>query len=134
VPVPLPDTLAWGEYLLPAGYRNGVAVGLCADDGRHLGFITRLSDDPSSLTAEHRDVLGELRPLVARALDRLPSLAALGRLTGDALGADQGTDWGSTRSRRRSSAPRGQALTCRPPVAVSPSAAVQRRPGAPAGT
>jgi hypothetical protein len=87
VPVPLPETLAWGEYLLPAGYRNGVAVGVFTGDGRHLGFITLLSDAPSSLTAEHRDVLGELRPLVARALDRLPSLAALGRLTGDALGA-----------------------------------------------
>ena len=86
VPVPLPETLAWGEYLLPAGYRNGIAVGVFAEDGRHLGFITLLSDDPASLTVEHRDLLGRLRPLVARALDRLPSLAEFGRLTGDALG------------------------------------------------
>jgi len=87
VPVPLPETLAWGEYLLPAGYRDGIAVGVFAADGRHLGFITLLTDDPALLTPEHCDVLGRVRPLLARALDRLPSLAALGRLTGDALGA-----------------------------------------------
>jgi hypothetical protein len=87
VPVPLPETLAWGEYLLPAGHRNGVAVGLFAEDGRHLGFITLLSDDPAVLTPEHSDILGRVRPLLARALDRLPSMTALGRLAGDALGA-----------------------------------------------
>jgi len=37
VPVPLPETLAWGEYLLPAGYRNGVAVGVFAEDGERNG-------------------------------------------------------------------------------------------------
>ena len=58
---------------------------------RHLGFITLLSDDPASLTVEHRDLLGRVRPLVARALDRLPSLAAFGRLAGDALGAAAAT-------------------------------------------
>ena len=87
VPVPLPETLAWGEYLLPAGYRNGLAVGVFTEDGRHVGFITLLSDGPDSFTAEHCDILGRLRPLIARALDRLPSLAALAQLTGDALGA-----------------------------------------------
>ena len=87
LPVLLPETLAWGGYLLPAGYRDGVAMGVFAEDGRHLGFITLLSDDPAVLTPEHSDILGRLRPLLARALDRLPSLAALGRLTGDVLGA-----------------------------------------------
>src|SRR3954454_13795458 len=87
VPVHLPETLAWGEELLPAGYRNAVAGGIFAEDGSHLGFMTLLSDDPASLTPEHRDIVGRLRPLVGRALDRLPSLAALGRLTDDALGA-----------------------------------------------
>ena len=86
VPVPLAETLAWGEYLLPAGYRNGLAVGVFAEDGRHLGFITLLTDDPAFLNSGHSDILGGLRPLLARALDRLPSLAALSRLTGDALG------------------------------------------------
>jgi hypothetical protein len=62
-------------------------VGVFAEDGRHLGFVTLLSDDPASFTPEHGDLLGRLRPLVARALDRLPSLAAFGRLVGDALGA-----------------------------------------------
>lgn len=87
VPVPLPETLAWGEYLLPAGYQNGLATGVFAEDGRHLGFMTLLSDDAAAFTAEHQDILGELRPLLARALDRVPSLAAVVQLTGDAAGA-----------------------------------------------
>ena len=62
-------------------------MGLFAEDGRHPGFVTLLSDDPAVLTPEHSDVLRRLRPLLARALDRLPSLAALSRLLGDALGA-----------------------------------------------
>ena len=87
VPLALTETLAWGEYLLPAGFRNAVATGIFAQDGRHLGLISLLTDDPALLTPEHSHILGRVRPLLARALDRLPSLAALGRLTGDALGA-----------------------------------------------
>jgi hypothetical protein len=87
VPVPLPETLAWGDYLLPAGFRNGVAVGLFSADGRHLGFISLLSDDSVSLTPEAVRVLDDVRHLIARSLDRLPSLTTVAELAGDALGA-----------------------------------------------
>jgi hypothetical protein len=86
LPMPLAETRAWGDYLLPAGFRDGFAMGLFTDDGRHLGFISLLTDDPAQRTAAYSGTVARLRPLLARALDRLPSLAAVARLTGDALG------------------------------------------------
>ena len=86
LPVPLAETLAWGEYLLPAGFHDGVAVGLFTDDGRHLGFLAVLSAERSHRTASQVGPLANLRPIIAEALDRLPSFADAARLTGDALG------------------------------------------------
>jgi hypothetical protein len=86
LPLPLAEIRAWGDHLLPAGFRDGFALGLFTDDGRHVGFISVLSDDPAQRTTAHRGVVAGLRPLLARALDRLPSAAALAELAGDALG------------------------------------------------
>jgi hypothetical protein len=86
LPAPLPEIRAWGEYLLPAGFRDGFAMGLFAPDGRHLGFLSLLTDDPAQRTASYGRAVEELRPLFARALDRLPSLTAVARLTRDAVG------------------------------------------------
>jgi hypothetical protein len=86
LPVPFADTRAWGEYLLPAGFTDGIAMGLFTDDGRHLGFLCLLSDEPRYRTVTYADVLAGLRPIFAQALDRLPSFAAAAELTGDAVG------------------------------------------------
>ncbi|GAA1148702.1 hypothetical protein GCM10009606_29230 [Nocardioides aquiterrae] len=86
LPVPLPETVAWGEYLLPAGFHDGVAMGLFADDGRHLGLLTVLTTDPAQRTASYVGLLAGLRPIIAVALDRLPSFAEAAELTGDAIG------------------------------------------------
>jgi hypothetical protein len=86
LPVPLPDTRAWGDYLLPAGFTDGVAMGLFSEDGRHLGFLCLLTGDPTHRTASYVDLLAGLRPVFAGALDRLPSFAEAARLTGDAIG------------------------------------------------
>jgi hypothetical protein len=86
LPVPLAETRAWGEFLLPAGFTDGVATALFTDDGRHLGFLALLTGDAEHRTASYVDLLGSLRPIVAHALDRLPSFAAAAQLTGDALG------------------------------------------------
>lgn len=86
LPVPLADTLAWGEYLLPAGFHDGVATALFTDDGRHLGFLVLLADDRRHRTASYAALLAGLRPIIAGALDRLPSFAAAAQLTGDAVG------------------------------------------------
>jgi hypothetical protein len=85
LPVPLEETLAWGEYLLPAGFNDGVAMALFTEDGRHLGFLTLLAGDSRHWTASYGGFLAGLRPIIARALDRLPSFAAAAQLTGDAV-------------------------------------------------
>ena len=71
--------------MLPAGFTDGVAMALFTDDGRHLGFLSLLTGDPTHRTATYGGILAGLRPIIARALDRLPSLAAAAELTGDAL-------------------------------------------------
>jgi hypothetical protein len=86
LPVPLADTRAWGEYLLPAGFNNGVAMALFTDDGRHLGFLSLLTGDSRHRTASYGGLLASLRPIIVKALDRLPSFASAAQLTGDAVG------------------------------------------------
>jgi hypothetical protein len=85
LPVPLAETRAWGEYLLPAGFNDGVAMALYTEDGRHLGFLSLLAGDPRHRTASYAGLLADLRPIIAEALDRLPSFAAAAQLTGDAV-------------------------------------------------
>ncbi len=85
LPVPLAETRAWGEYLLPAGFTDGVALALFTDDGRHLGFLCLLSGDSRHRTASYSGLLSGLRPIIAKAMDRLPSFAAAAQLTGDAV-------------------------------------------------
>lgn len=85
LPVPLADTLAWGEYLLPAGFDDGVAMALFTDDGRHLGFLSLLTGDSGHRTASYSALLASLRPIIVKALDRLPSFASAAQLTGDAV-------------------------------------------------
>jgi len=85
LPVPLAETRAWGEYLLPAGFNDGLAMALFTDDGRHLGFLSLLTGDAKDRTASYGGVLAGLRPTIVRALDRLPSLATAAQLTGDAV-------------------------------------------------
>jgi hypothetical protein len=86
LPVPLAETRAWGEYLLPAGFNDGVAMALFTDDGRHLGFLSLLAGDSRQWTVSSGELLAGLRPIIAKALDRLPSFAAAAQLTGDAVG------------------------------------------------
>ncbi|MCW2846186.1 MAG: protein of unknown function, putative domain [Marmoricola sp.] len=86
LPVDLAETRAWGEYLLPAGFNDGVAMALYTDDGRHLGFLSLLTCDSRPGIASYSALLAGLRPIIARAMDRLPSFGAMAHLTGDALG------------------------------------------------
>ena len=86
LPVPLALTRAWAEYLLPAGFNDGVAMAIFSDDGRHLGFLSLLTGDSRHRTASYSGLLANLQPIIARALDRLPSFAAAAQLTGDAVG------------------------------------------------
>jgi hypothetical protein len=96
LPVPLAETRAWGEYLLPAGFTDGVAMALFTDDGRHLGFLSLLTADRKDRTASYGGLLAELRPIFAGALDRLPSLATAAGLPGDAMAGVAFTRGGRT--------------------------------------
>lgn len=80
LPVPLLDTLAWSEYLWPAGFRGSIGVGLFAPGGRHVGHVTLLAESPSGLTTVERDTLGSLTPLIAHAVDRLRSISVVSRI------------------------------------------------------
>jgi hypothetical protein len=86
LPVPLAETRAWGEYLLPAGFNDGVAMAVFSRDGRQLGFLSLLTGDSSHRTASYGGLLAVTRPIIAQALDRLPSFAAAAKLTLDAAG------------------------------------------------
>jgi hypothetical protein len=86
LPVPLEQTLIWSEFLLPAGFVDGFTVSLWSDDGRHLGIAGFLTDAMPERTAAHSHLVDQMRPYLARALDRLPSLAAVAELSEDVLG------------------------------------------------
>lgn len=48
IPRPLSEVVrAWADHLLPAGLRQGLAVGLFTSGGRHVGFLSLLSADRS---------------------------------------------------------------------------------------
>ena len=61
-------------------------MALFTDDGRHLGFLSLLTGDSRRRTASYGGLLASLRPIIVKALDRLPSFASAAQLTGDAVG------------------------------------------------
>lgn len=75
----LAEVRAWGEYLLPAGFRDGVAVGLFTSDGRHLGFLSLLSMDSVSGRFDG-DAIADVTTLIADGIDRARDLASAARL------------------------------------------------------
>jgi hypothetical protein len=86
LPLPLPEIPAWGDYLLPAGFRDGFAAPLFSSDGRHLGYLSMLTGDREADTAHYSRVADTLLPLIARVIDRQPSFTAVAEAAGDALG------------------------------------------------
>jgi hypothetical protein len=75
-PVPWRETLAWAEYLWPAGFRGAIGAGLFTADGRHVGHVTLLAGSPSTFTTVERDAVGDLLPMIAHAIDRMRSIGA----------------------------------------------------------
>jgi hypothetical protein len=84
LPVPLPEICAWGEYLLPAGFRGGVAGALFASTGRHVGFLSLLAEDPARLSLADRQILGAVTRVIADDLDRTQEIAMIARIVGTA--------------------------------------------------
>jgi hypothetical protein len=86
IPVPLPELHAWADYLLPAGFRGGLAAGLFTPEGRHVGFLSLLSEDPSRPGPADREAIAAVTGVIAYGLDRTRDIAAVARIV-EAAGA-----------------------------------------------
>jgi DNA-binding CsgD family transcriptional regulator len=84
MPVPAEETVGWTEYIWPAGFREGLGIGLFTTDGRHIGMLTLNTDTSKYPTRAARDFVGQLGPLIANAVDPMRSIAAAARIVGDA--------------------------------------------------
>lgn len=84
LPVPRDQIYGWREYLQPAGFREGLAVGLFTADGRHLGMLGLNTDTDRHPTEAARDLIGVLAPVIANAVDPLRSITAVAGIVGDA--------------------------------------------------
>lgn len=77
IPVPLAEVPAWGDHLLPAGFRAGLAAGLFTPAGRHVGFLSILSQDSSRPSASERRLVAAVTSIIATGLDRFQEIADL---------------------------------------------------------
>lgn len=77
----------WSEHWWPAGFREGLAVPLVTQDGRHLGVLALHTDTVTQPTAEARDVIGTIAPTITAVLDPMNSLAGLARVVYGATAA-----------------------------------------------
>ena len=61
----------WTTYLAPAGFRDGLGVGLLTEGGRHVGYLTLLTYRPGVARAVAAALLHAVVPLVAGAVERV---------------------------------------------------------------
>src|SRR3954454_7540060 len=80
IPLPLPELRAWAEHLLPAGIRGGLAAGLFTATGRHVGFLSLLSEDPHRPDRIHRRLVAAVTSVVADELDRTGRISETARI------------------------------------------------------
>jgi DNA-binding CsgD family transcriptional regulator len=76
MPVSPTEVRGWTQYLRPAGFREGLAVGLFAPDDRFLGFLGLSTDTAAHPTDAARDLIGTLAPMIAHAVDPLRTITA----------------------------------------------------------
>jgi DNA-binding CsgD family transcriptional regulator len=88
LPIPAAETLAWTQYLWPAGFGGSIGVGLFTPDGRHVGHLTVLTESASRPTPADRDLVGAVTGLMGHAVDRMRTIrAAVGLVRDAAAGA-----------------------------------------------
>ncbi|MCU1615431.1 MAG: Transcriptional regulator, liaR family [Frankiales bacterium] len=78
-PSDLPHALempSWADCLIPAGFHNGLGVGLFAPGGRHIGFLALLFESSAPPSRPVRDLLVGLTSVLARGVDPMRSLSA----------------------------------------------------------
>jgi DNA-binding CsgD family transcriptional regulator len=84
LPVPPQQVPGWAEYLHPAGFREGLGVGLFTSDGRHLGLLGMSTDTAAHPTEAARDLIGALAPLIAKVIDPMRSIMKVAEIVGNA--------------------------------------------------
>ncbi|MFI7601703.1 response regulator transcription factor [Actinoplanes sp. NPDC049681] len=85
IPAPSLEMSAWGRYMAPAGFCEGVGIPLHTFDGRYLGVLAAHTYRPTPIGDDTRDLLAGLAPLLAHALDPMRSVCALTGLVTDAV-------------------------------------------------
>jgi DNA-binding CsgD family transcriptional regulator len=77
LPMPPAELPGWAQYLEPAGFREGVGVGLFAAEGRYLGVLSVHSQVADQVSEAARDAVGLLAAPIAAAVDPLRSLSTI---------------------------------------------------------
>jgi hypothetical protein len=83
IPIPLSELRAWAEHLLPAGFRGGLAAGLFTATGRHVGFLSLLSEDPhrpDRIDRIDRRIVAAVTSVIADDLDRTREISETARI------------------------------------------------------
>lgn len=80
IPIPLSEVRAWADHLIPAGFRQGLAAGLFTPEGRHIGFLSLLSEDESRPGDADRRVVAAATTVIATALDRTRDIAETAKM------------------------------------------------------
>jgi DNA-binding CsgD family transcriptional regulator len=84
LPIARERVRGWAEYLSPAGFREGLGVGLFTPDGRHLGVLGLNTDTERHPTTAARDWIGRLVPVIAQAIDPMRSATRVAGVVADA--------------------------------------------------
>ncbi|MCW2565964.1 MAG: helix-turn-helix transcriptional regulator [Mycobacterium sp.] len=84
-PLPPDQVRSWADYLAPAGFREGIGVGLFTPEGRYLGVVVLHTEDAEPSTDAVRDLFGALAPLIAHAVDPMRTVSAVARAITDAV-------------------------------------------------
>src|SRR4051794_26890011 len=79
-PVPAEQISSWMELFRPAGFLEGLGVGLVTRDGRRVGLLGLNTDSPAYPSRAACNLVQLLAPTIAYAVDPLRSLAVLARL------------------------------------------------------
>jgi DNA-binding CsgD family transcriptional regulator len=118
--VPSAELAIWTELMIPAGFREGIGIPLHTPDGRYLGVLATHTGDHTPASDDTRDLLADLAPLIARAVDPLRTITAVASLVTDAIAGVVLTRSGATAPLH--GLPGHRLLTCGSPVLAEAAA------------
>lgn len=80
LPIPIEEHRTWAECLIPAGFRDALAVPLVEPGGPYVGMLSLLYSSAAPPAGTLRERVGQLAPVIARAVSPMRSLVATARL------------------------------------------------------